>query len=294
MNAITLEFDRRPSALRYMLAGAYPGPRRRASLPDIRARWHAHRVDARELQRFLRITGLRSGEALPLLYPHVFGFRLPMAVLTHPRFPVPIWGVLQIRNHILQHRPIAVDATLDFETQLAAQRTVDKGVEFDLHTTVRVTGALAWESLLTFYARRRHGESGSPSPLARAPTPPTAVVAEWNMVDAEHWRFGSYTGDYNGIHAWDWYARKFGFPRALYHPPRVLAQCLARLRDVESPVRLDAWLKGPVHHGASVRLHAAESDGEACFALFASDETRPSIIARARRVPPSTRLIETE
>jgi acyl dehydratase len=281
MEPITLEFDRRPSALRYMLAGAYPAPRRGTGMPDIRARWHRHRVDRDELHRFLRITGLRSGDSLPVLYPHVFGFRLPMAVLTHPRFPVPIWGVLQIRNHIVQHRPIALDAALEFETRLAAQRYVEKGAEYDLHTTVRVGGGVVWESLVTFYARSVRGNAGPPPPLTRAPAAPSTKVTEWTMSDDDHWTFGSFTGDYNGIHAWDWYARKFGFPRALYHPPRVLAQCLARLPKIHSDaaVRLDAWLKGPVHHGASVRLHAETADGETRLALFAGSESRPSIVA---------------
>ena len=67
------------------------------------------------------------------------------------------------------------------------------------------------------------------------------------MHDAGHWTFGRFTGDYNGIHLWDWYARRFGFRRGLYHPPRVLGECLARLPRLEEqdcPVRLDVWLMG--------------------------------------------------
>jgi acyl dehydratase len=105
------------------------------------------------------------------------------------------------------------------------------------------------------------------------------------MADDDHVRFGRFTGDYNGIHLWDWYARRMGFRRALYHPPRVLGQCLARLPDLagtndpEAPRRLDAWIKGPVPHGAKVRLHAATSSMATTFALFADNE-RPSIVGR--------------
>jgi acyl dehydratase len=127
--------------------------------------------------------------------------------------------------------------------------------------------------------------------LLRAPTEFGPPVAEWNMSDADHFRFGRFTGDYNGIHLWDWYARRLGFARALYHPPRVLGQCLAQLRAsrlVPNEVdrqRLDVWLKGPVSHGAHVRLHAvvtATSDvasPSTTFGLFA-DEDRPCIVGR--------------
>ena len=221
-----------------------------------------------------------------------------MAVLTHPRFPVPIWGVLQTRNHVAQHRCIAAQATLDFDTRVLPGRVVPKGAEFDLHTTVHSDGVLAWESIVTFFTRGRFGEPGAASRFARSPSDFGDQVAAWNMADADHVRFGRFTGDYNGIHLWDWYARRMGFRRALYHPQRVLGQCLARLPspalcatspavsgEVKAPasageVRLDAWIKGPVPHGARVRLHARIDPASTTFALFADDEERPAIVGR--------------
>jgi hypothetical protein len=284
--AVSLDFDRRPSAVPYMVRGMMPVRRRVILAPRISARWRKHRVDQDELAAFNRIAGLPPAEAtLPLLYPHTFGFRLAMAILTHPKFPVPIWGVLQTRNHLVQYRPIAVDELLDFETRVARGRVVPKGAEFDLRTTVHIDGALAWESVVTFFTRGRFGEPDAASPLTRSPSGIGPVAAEWTMRNADHWKFGSFTGDYNGIHMWDWYARRLGFRRALYHPPRVLGECLARLPraspvgDRDGCLRLDAWLKGPVPHGANGRMHATTSASASTFALFAGDE-RPSIVGR--------------
>ncbi len=290
---ITLTFERRPSALAYMLRGAWPRARGSDLEPAITARWEGHRVDPRELAAFRQTTGLREEPTLPLLYPHVFGFRLAMAVLTHPAFPVPIWGVLQTRNHLLQHRAIPDTARLGFETSVGAARVLEKGLEIDLHTTVRHDEELAFESVVTFYARGRFGAPGRLSALARGPSEVGPVVAEWTMPDAGHLRFGGFTGDYNGIHLWNWYARRFGFSSALYHPPRVLGQCLARLPaiDAERPQRLDAWLKGPVPHGAAVRLHAAPSAEATRFALYAAGD-RPSIVGTLGPVATSSRLID--
>jgi acyl dehydratase len=278
-----MRFDRTPSALADMLRGALPVTRRRGEgLPELTATWRGHRVDADDLAASLRITGLPARATLPLLYPHTFGFRLAMAVLTSPAFPVPIWNVLQIRNHILAHRPIPVGATLDFETRVRALRVLAKGAEYDLHTRVDADGALAWESLVTFYARGRGFGAPQPeSPLARAPSEWGDLRAEWTMSDDAHVRFGRFTGDYNGIHLFRWYVRRFGFDSPLYHPQRVLAACLARLdeADDDRPRRLDAWLKGPVPHGAHVRLHARASSAETTFALFA-EQRRPAIIGR--------------
>jgi acyl dehydratase len=284
--AVRLDFDRRPSAIPYMVRGMLPVRRHPELAPRISAAWRRHRADPDDLAEFRRIAGLPPGDALlPLLYPYAFGFRLAMAILTHPRFPVPIWGVLQTRNQLVQHRPIAADEPLDFQAVVMRGRPVRKGAEFDLRTTVDVAGTLAWESVVTFFTRGRFGEPDPASSLTRAPSEVGPPAAGWNMRDADHWRFGRFTGDYNGIHLWDWYARRFGFRRALYHPSRVLAECLARLphpAPTDQPhrrLRLDAWLKGPVPHGANVRLHAATTSTTATFALFAGDE-RPSIVAR--------------
>jgi hypothetical protein len=264
-----------------MLRAVRPVQRSRELQPRIAARWTGHRADPAQLADFLRITGLPDGPTLPLLYPHTFGFRLAMVVLTHPAMPVPIWRVLQVRNHLAQRHPIPRDARMDFATELTAGRAVAKGAEFDLRTTVEVGGAIAWESMVTFFAAGRFGD---PQPAPPPAVPPSAigpVASEWTLRNADHWRFGRYTGDYNGIHLWDAYARRFGFPRALYHPPRVIGECLARLVDAAAnePQRLDVWLKGPVPHGATVRLCAAPPEDPGAFALFV-EQGRPCIVGR--------------
>ena len=229
---------------------------------------------------------------MPILYPHVFGFRLQMAILTHPAFPLPIWGALQIRNHLLQCRPIPEDAVLDLETSVAGERVLEKGAEVDLHTSACSRGDLVWESRNTFYYRGRFGDAGPPSPVASAPVGADAEAARWRTDSSAGWRFGRLTGDYNGIHCWSWYARLFGFQRALHHPQLALGLCMARLDGLASaPVqRLDAWLKGPVYYGSEVRLRVTRGPGDLTFALVADDETRPAIVGRWRSGAQATAL----
>lgn len=286
---VRLEYSGRPSALRYM-AGAFlpsPGLDPRAGLPDLAARWRGCRTDTDELADFLAATGEAPAPHLPLLFPHTIGFRLQMAILTHRLFPVPIWRVLQVRNHLLQHRPIAVDEVLDFETCIANHRVLEKGLEVDLRTTVASRNLTVWESLTTFYARGRFGPPGEASPLARPPATATDVVARWHMPTGARLRFGFLTGDYNGVHLWSAYARRFGFDGAFFHTQRVLGQCLAHLPapDETLPQRLDAWLKGPVCYDSDVRLCASGRPGDETFALFSRAENRPAIVGRIRSVP---------
>ena len=300
---IELTFDRRPSALAYMLRGVLPSRHRARDVPSLTASWRGMRVEPRELSDFARLTGLDAGATLSVVHPLAFGFRLPMAILTHPSFPVPIWRVLQTRNHVLAHRAVPIGSSMELATRVASSRVLDRGLEFDLHTTLHVEGALAWESLVTFLARGRHGEPAAPSPLAVGPSLAVALGAAdtravaWHMPDDGHLRFGAFTGDYNGIHLSDRYARAFGFRRALYHPSRVLGQIMARLPEPTAvPAsgdrrRLDVWLKAPVFRGAAVRLHTHATDGETTFALVA-EGARPSVVGRLARVAAGAKLVD--
>jgi acyl dehydratase len=278
-----LEYDRRPSTAAFMLRAFYPPAlRRKGRFPAISASWKGHRVVRPQLEELLRVTSLEGAAGLPLLYPHVLGFPLQMVILTHPAFPLPIWRVLQIRNHLLQHRPIPADAVLDLQTRVAGQRVLEKGVEVDLHTAVMFEERLAWESLNTFYYRGRFGEAGPPSPMTAAPEVGEDVVARWSTPSGGGWRFGALTGDYNGIHWSSRYARVLGFRRAFHHPQLVLGQALARLPAfrLAGVQRLDTWLKGPVYHGSDVTLRASAGPGGMAFAVVAEGERRPAIVGR--------------
>ena len=278
---IRLDYRARPSALAFMARAVRPSPGlKRGGVPAISASWR-HRPDAAELRRFHALSGLPEGDTLPLLYPHTIGFPLHMSILTQPAFPLPIWRMLQIRNRIVQHAPLPRDAELDITVQVAGHRILEKGAEFDLHATVGDGTTTAWESVNTFYARGRFGAPTAEA-VPEAPKPKVSLpeTASWHMPAGGGWHYGGLSGDYNPLHLWSGYARKHGFAQAFFHPQRVLGQCLARLPQAASgyPLRLDAWLKGPVFYGAPVKLrHETGPDGTR-FALHVNEGERPAIV----------------
>jgi hypothetical protein len=279
---LEMRFASRPSTMAFMLRACYPSPglSHASGFPPIRAKWQQFRVEHKHLSLFLHLTGLRADQGLPLLYPHVLGFPLQMVILTHPAHPLPIWNSLQIRNHMIQHQTIAVDAVLDLETRVAGQRILEKGAEVDLYTSVRARDRLVWESLNTFYYRGRFGTPGPASSLATATAVAEQVLAKWHMAAGTGWRFGGLTGDYNGIHWSHWYARLFGFRQAFHHPQLVLGQCATHLPALapDKPQRLDAWLKGPVYYGSDVCLRARTEFDRTVFSLNIEGDERPAIL----------------
>lgn len=286
---IRLDYQARPSALAFMARALRPSPGLKRGVPAIAARWR-HRVSPAELARFNMLSGLPESHALPLLYPHTIAFPLHMAILTQPAFPVPIWRVLQVRNRIQQHAPLARDTTLDITVDIAGHRILEKGAEFDLYAAVGDGRTIAWESVNTFYVRGRFG-----APTADAvPEAPKLVAADqqaclpetatWRMPGGGGWHYGGLSGDFNPLHWWSGYAKRHGFVRAFFHPQRVLGQCLARLPQNERlPLRLETWIKGPVFYGAPVAMRHETDAGGTRFALHVDGDERPAIVGQLQQ-----------
>lgn len=275
---------RPPSAVGFMARALLPSPgiRPGGAVPGLVERWEGFHVEPRDLAALRRATGLHAGCGA-VLHPHVFGFRLQMSLLTRRAFPLPIWGALQTRNHLAQLSPFDLGAPLDLETRVGPARVVEKGIEIDLSTRLLRAGEPVWKSEITYYYRGRFGAAGREAPrpppdLSRAP-----VAGQFRAPAGGRLAFGRLTGDYNGIHGSDWYARRFGFPRAFLHPQRAAGACIARLAGPRSVTQaLDLWIKGPVPYGASVVLRAREDDAGLAFALSVEGDPRAVLVGRWR------------
>ncbi len=295
MSTTVIEFDRRPSVAGYMLRALYPGALRKPPpFPPLRARWRTMRPDPARLGRFLELTGLNADRGLPLLYPQVVTFPLQMVLLTHPSFPLPIWKVLQVRNSLLQHRPLPADALFDAEAAVVGQRVLEKGLELDLHVGLWTGGLLAWEGLTTYFYRGRFGPADPAGPTLAAPAGGGPEVARWWTERGGGFQFSRISGDTNGIHSSSAYARLFGFKGALHHPHALVGRCLARLPEpASSTQRLDLWLKGPVYYGSDVTLASRGEEAGVAFSLTVAGSGRPAFLGRRYSVEPGSRLLGT-
>ncbi len=301
-------FQRCPSVAAYMTRAILPSPglRKGGVFPRIKEGWNAIRIDRQHLRSFIEITGLSYGRgisvlhapeaaAASLLYPHVFGFPLQMALLTHKAFPLPVWGTLQTRNHMLLHRQYSEFEVLNLETRVAGHRILAKGLEVDLYSILNALGEPVWEGLATFYFRGNYGPAQEGSPLAQPLMGDWPVLSCWHMPRGAGWRFAGLTGDYNGIHWQNWYARRLGFKASLNHPQLVIGQCLSRLPMTGGPgQRLDVWLKGPVYYDTDVCMRASADAEDRRFALSMEGKKLPSIIGRLRASAPGDRLLDAQ
>ncbi|HTY22849.1 MAG TPA: hypothetical protein VMC85_06950 [Desulfomonilaceae bacterium] len=283
MHAIRLTYTKRPRMLPLYARGMLQrrsGLVEERTLPAMQCEWRGFKIDRRHLKRFTDICRLAPSDTMPLVFPLVFAFPLHVAMVCQAQFPLSYVRMMQIWNHVIQHRPVNVQETIDVSCVVVGQRVAAKGLEMDVYTVLEAGGDAVWESIHTYYFPGSFGEPDQPSQLSDLPLlPDNSVEKIWKMPHGSGFRFGLMAGDYNPIHYVAPYARLMGFRRDFAHAQRTLALCLQHLPAFaeDQPVRLDVSIKGPVYYGSKVTMKVASDTRSHRFDLFCEDDPRPCI-----------------
>ena len=201
------------------------------------------------LKRYQKVCGFAPHNHLPLTWPHVLAFPLHLKLLTENSFPLPLLGLVHLRNVISQHRPIAAGEILDISVRLENSVKSSRGVEFDLITQARSAGKPVWEEASTTLFRQPQGNGKSsdqkaPPELERHPN--TLSLKAEESIGRQYARV---SGDSNPIHMHALSARVFGFPQAIAHGMWTKAQALALLEQQEGwrpgAIRVSCQFKKP-------------------------------------------------
>ncbi|MBS8239646.1 hypothetical protein DYI22_03910 [Marinobacter lipolyticus] len=199
-------------------------------IPDLGARLVGVSTANDNLKRYQKVCGFAPQTSVPITWPHILAFPLHLKLLTEKAFPLPLLGLVHLRNTITQHRPIGVGETVDIEVRLQGQNEGPKGLEFDLVTEARSAGTLVWEETSTNLFRQARPDASAASAerpqLQRFPN--TQSIHAPESIGRQ---YASVSGDRNPIHMHALSAKAFGFPRAIAHGMWSKAQALAQLEQ---------------------------------------------------------------
>lgn len=265
MHRIDWQYIDRSPALAPLFARA--ALRRRASgntLPNLGLRcWVT--VDPAKAEAFREVCGIASSALLPPTYPHVLAFPLQMKLLTDPRFPLPLLGMVHLGNRITVHRPLGgvIKALVSVRTERLEPH--EKGVTFHLITQVEDALGVLWEEDSQMLCRGVQGSGASPEHYQPAPLPMTRI-GQWLAPADIGRRYARVSGDVNPIHLSAASARLFGFPCAIAHGLWLKSRALAALDEhlPEPPLEVDVQFGKPVRLPSEVSLSAsaAAPDGQ--------------------------------
>lgn len=292
--AVSYRFERLPSTFRYYPRAVFG--RRAALVPDgesvprLEAAVESLAARARHVARYRRVCGFEDDARLPIAYPHVLAMPLHIAMLTHPRFPVRLMGLIHVANEIHHIRPLPADGRWRARTWIEGHRDGDRGHEFDLFTEFDDSQGAAWHEKSTLLARRaaRGGQAArSARQTLRYEKPfkndSTAVTAIDVQRDVGR-RYGWLSGDLNPIHLGDRGAKLFGFDRAVAHGMWSMARSLAALGTdaLAPPVRVHVDFKLPLFLPGNTELEHWTREGRRLFVLKDSGSGRPHLAGSAQ------------
>jgi acyl dehydratase len=259
------------------------------------------RVDA-----YRAVCGGEASDTLPVAYPHVLAMPVQLALMASSAFPVRIMGLVHLRNHIEQQRPLRVGEEGRLRVWIHGHRETNAGQEFDVNTSVEIDGQPVWQETCVFMARRLTRDTkkryagriaageGIPAPDAESvqPASPDSVrTTTFVADDSIGWRYARVSSDFNPIHLTKVGARMFGFNQPIAHGMWSLARSLAALdaNTFAGSKRVDVVFKRPVMIPAPLTLETWHTPSGAGFALKGTERGKMHVAGSVVPLEPSRR-----
>ncbi|WP_020015735.1 MaoC family dehydratase [Promicromonospora sukumoe] len=208
-------------------------PKGEVRLPEVTYR--VARVDtageAAHLAAYQDLLGEPSSDVLPAGFLHVLAFPVATAVMVRGDFPLPLLGMVHLRNVVRVLRPVRLGETVEVRAWAQDARAHRRGVQVDLVAEVLVDGDPAYQGVSTYLAKGFTAPDGaapadeSPREAWTAPLP----TARWKLGAGTGRAYGAVSGDQNPIHTSNLGAKAFGFPRTIAHGMYSAARALAEV-----------------------------------------------------------------
>lgn len=199
---------------------------------------------AARLRAYQDVVGEPASDVLPAGFLHVLAFPVATALMVRGDFPLPLLGMLHLRNAVRVLRPVRLGDVLEIRAWVENPRPHRRGVQVDLVAEADVSGELAWRGVSTYLAKgfqvagtpsSATGEPAEPSEPADTSEPveardfwtPPLPTGRWRLDAGTGRAYGAVSGDRNPIHMSALSAKAFGFPRAIAHGMYTAARALA-------------------------------------------------------------------
>ncbi len=231
-----------------------------------------------------KVCSLPEG-TLAITYPQVVAAPLHIHVMTQPNFPLPLVGLVHLRNVITQHAHLSAGTPYDVRVQIGESRRSALGMEVDLLTDYLADGAVQWSAVTTTLYRMKSSSRGARPPAAG----PAAVAAHYLPFSAPAdtgRRYAAVAQDYNPIHLYPITAKFLGFDRAIAHGMWSVARSLGQLLPHYeqqlggAPARLTIQFKQPLFLPGRVTLKYLKTGEGMDFDLLAREGGKTHLSGR--------------
>lgn len=272
----TVELPEMPSLSRLYVAAARDAAKKlvgkstaRASLPRARHHVVGVRPDLLKMTEFQTLLGETKRDVAPAGYVHTLAFPAAMSVMGREDFPLPLLGMVHLRNRVEYLFPIFYDDLLEVIAWAEDLEGHRAGTQVELVVEIRHAGSdvVAWRGVSTYLAKGvylpgvdKPGLNGQRDEFQ--PPLPTAL---WRLGSETGRQYAAVSGDFNPIHLSSISARALGMRRSIAHGMYTASRALAEVGPQKGDTfAWDVAFEAPVFLPARVCLNItdiADDDG---------------------------------
>ncbi|WP_461174873.1 hypothetical protein M1D93_09670 [Arthrobacter sp. Z1-9] len=214
-------------AARRRLLGAHDGSALPAESHEVRG----VTVDVGNLTAYQHLIGETASDVLPAGFIHALAFPLAMSVMNRDDFPLPLLGMIHLRNCVEHRLPLLFTDALVITAHVENLRGHRSGTQVDLVVEVRRAGTeeISWRGVSTYLAKGVF-LPGIDKPTA-APARPEFTAPDptglWQLGVDTGRAYAAVSGDFNPIHLSVLSAKALGMRRSIAHGMYLAARALA-------------------------------------------------------------------
>ena len=233
------------------------------ALPATAVEVRGVRADLAKVTEFAHLMGEPARDVLPSGYLHAFAFPVAMSVMVADDFPLPLLGMIHLRNHVQQLAPVLFDEELSVRAwarDLAGHRS---GTQVQIVAEIHNSDGtrLLWRGVSTYLSKGVYLPGLDKPTVAgtRAEFVPPAPTAQWRLGVDTGRAYAAVSGDFNPIHLSVLSAKALGLKRSIAHGMYAAARVLATV-PLAKPAAFswDISFDSPVFLPATVSLEVLD------------------------------------
>lgn len=223
------------------------------------------RPDVEILTAYQHLLGESASDILPAGFIHALAFPVVMSVMNRDDFPLPLLGMIHLRNVIEYRRPVEFTEPLDIVARAETLRAHRAGTQVDIAVEVRAAGdsAVSWCGVSTYLAKGVFlpgidKASAAAAPQGFSAPDPTGL---WELGVDTGRAYAAVSGDFNPIHLSVLSAKALGLRRSIAHGMYLASRALADVGAAKGDAfRWDVVFEAPVFLPARVALEISTAE----------------------------------
>ncbi|MFK0006261.1 MaoC family dehydratase [Paenarthrobacter sp. NPDC090520] len=234
-------------------------PRRK--LPAVSHEVRDVTADVENLTSYQHFLGETARDILPAGFVHALAFPVAMSVMNRDDFPLPLLGMIHLRNHVEQYSPIQFTQALDIRAWAENLHGHRAGTQVDVVAEVRshASGVLLWRGVSTYLAKGVFlpgiDKAGTSNSAAKTDFKPPFPTALWQLGVDTGRSYAAVSGDFNPIHLSGLSAKALGLRGSIAHGMYLASRALADVGAVKAEAfTWDVAFEAPVFLPARVAL----------------------------------------